>query len=182
MYFESSQAAARHFTDPAWFCVRSQPKREHIAAAHLRTLEEVEVFSPRLRMRKATRRGIVTYVDALFPGYLFARFTPAISLDKVKYSPSVSTIVHFGSKLPTIPDDIIADLKESFGEDEIQDCDRHVEAGDEVFIGDGPFQGMKATVLRVMTPYQRVEVLLDLLGRTTPVIINPASLVLEQFC
>ena len=182
MFIAPDQAVGHRFTDRAWFCVRSQPKREHIAAAHLRTLEDVEVFSPRLRIRKATRRGIVTYIDALFPGYLFSRFAPAVSLDQVKYSPSVSTVVHFGSKLPTVPDEIIAELRENFGEDEIQDCDRHVEPGDEVFIGDGPFQGMKATVLRVMTPYQRVEVLLDLLGRTTPVIINPGSLVLERFC
>jgi hypothetical protein len=39
---------------------------------------------------------------------------------------------------------------------------------------------MKATVLRVMTPYQRVEVLLEMLGRATPVIVNPIFLVVEN--
>jgi transcriptional antiterminator RfaH len=42
---------------PEWFCVRTQTKREHIAAGHLREIEGVEVFCPRLRYRKATRRG-----------------------------------------------------------------------------------------------------------------------------
>ena len=39
-----------------WYCVRTQTKREHIAAGHLRELEGVEVFCPRLKYRKATRR------------------------------------------------------------------------------------------------------------------------------
>ena len=51
--------------------------------------------------------------------------------------------------------------------------------GDEVVIGAGPFMGMTAKVLRVMTPHQRVEVLLDMLGRVTPVVISPDVLVGE---
>ncbi len=164
----------------AWFCVRSHPKREHIAAAHVRMIQNVEVFCPRLRIRKATRRGVVTFVECLFPNYFFAKFDSKSLLDKVKHSPSVSTIVHFGSRIPTVSDEIIAELSAAFPENEILDCDRHVEVGDEVTIGEGPFMGMKATVLRVMTPYQRVEVLLELLGRTTPVTVHPNALVLEN--
>lgn len=163
-----------------WFCVRSQPKREHIAAAHLKNLRDIDVFCPRLRVKKATRRGLVTFVECLFPNYLFARFDAKLLLDKVKHSPSVSTIVHFGNRLPVVPEEVIAELRAGFPEDEIVDCDRHVEAGDQVVIGEGPFAGLTATVLRVMTPYQRVEVLLEMLGRATPVIINPSLLVVEN--
>jgi transcriptional antiterminator RfaH len=143
-------------------------------------LQDVEVFCPRLRIRKATKRGVVTFVDCLFPNYLFAKFDAKSLMDKVKHAPSVSTIVHFGNRVPTVPDSVIAELSSAFPEDEILDCDRHVEAGDDVTIGEGPFMGMRATVLRVMTPYQRVEVLLELLGRATPVIVNPGVLVLED--
>ena len=143
-------------------------------------LSGVDVFCPRLRTKKATRRGVVTFVESLFPNYLFARFDVRTVLDKVKHSPSVSTIVHFGDKIPKIPDEVIEELSSAFPEDEILDCDRHVEVGDEVTIGEGPFMGLKATVLRVMTPFQRVEVLLDLLGRATPVIVNPSVLVIED--
>src|SRR5260221_5470813 len=58
----------------AWFCLRAQPKREHIAAACLPQTCEVEVFCPRLRFRKLTSRGPVWFIEAMFPGYLFARF------------------------------------------------------------------------------------------------------------
>jgi len=163
-----------------WFCVRSHPKREHIAAAHLRMLPDVDVFCPRLRVKKATRRGLVTFIECLFPNYLFAKFDSKLLVDKVKHSPSVSTIVHFGNRLPVVPEEIIQELRSGFPEDEIIDCERHVEAGDEVTIGEGPFAGMKATVLRVMTPYQRVEVLLEMLGRVTPVIVDPSVLAVEN--
>ena len=176
----NSDISAPTKTELGWFCVRSQPKREHIAAAHLRMLQDVEVFCPRLRVKKATRRGLVTFVESLFPNYLFARFDSKLLLDKVKHSPSVSTIVHFGNRLPMVPEAVIDELRAGFSEDEILDCDRHVAEGDHVVIGEGPFSGLKATVLRVMTPYQRVEVLLEMLGRATPVIINPAILVVDE--
>ena len=170
----------KDLVERSWFCVRSHPKREHIAAAHLRMLPAVEVFCPRLRLRKATRRGVVTFVEPLFPNYLFARFESKLLLDRVKHSPSVSTIVHFGNRIPTVPDGVIAELSSAFSETEILDCDRHVEPGDSVTVGEGPFMGMKATVLRVMTPFQRVEVLLEMLGRATPVVVSPSILVLED--
>jgi transcriptional antiterminator RfaH len=175
-----SETSTQNRGQIGWFCVRSQPKREHIAAAHLRMISDVEVFCPRLRVKKATKRGLVTFIESLFPNYLFARFDSKLLLDKVKHSPSVSTIVHFGNRLPLVPEEVITDLRSGFPEDEIIDCDRHVEAGDHVTIGEGPFAGMTATVLRVMTPYQRVEVLLEMLGRVTPVIVNPAVLVVEN--
>lgn len=73
---ETSGNTERHGEDgSAWFCLRSQPKHEKIAATHLlRTIAGIEVFSPRLRIRRQTRRGVVWFVEALFPGYLFARF------------------------------------------------------------------------------------------------------------
>ena len=162
-----------------WYCVRSQPKREHMAAARLRQLEGVQVFNPRMRLKKATRRGVVTFVESVFPNYLFVFFDVRSMLDAVKYAPSVSTVVHFGNKIPQIPTEVIEYLRAQFGEEELQEVDPHVQEGDEVVIGQGPFMGMQAKVLRVLTPYQRVEVLLEMLGRTTPVVIDPQVLVRE---
>jgi transcriptional antiterminator RfaH len=175
-----SKPGKQNQSETGWFCLRTQPKREHIAAAHLRMISDLEVFCPRLRVKKATKRGVVTFIECLFLNYLFAHFDSKLLLDKVKHSPSVTTIVHFGNRLPMIPDEVIAELRSGFPEDEVLDCDRHVDIGDQVTIGEGPFLGMKARVLRVMTPYQRVEVLLEMLGRVTPVIVNPATLVIEN--
>jgi transcriptional antiterminator RfaH len=163
----------------SWFCVRSHPKREHIAAAHLRRLDGVEVFSPRLRIKKATRRGPVTFVESLFPNYLFAKFDVRTELQSIRHSPSVSTVVHFGTKLPQVPDEVIEKLQASFPEGEIQEFDRDVRPGDEVTIAHGPFAGLEGKVLRVLAPQQRVQVLLEMLGRFTPVMVNPNALIFE---
>ena len=108
--------ASPHMTDgqesaPAWFCVRSQIKHEHIAAQHLRKLPGVEVFCPRVRFQRATRRGKVWFTEAMFPNYLFARFELSF-IRAIKAEPGVASVVHFGPHFATVPDEIIADLRE----------------------------------------------------------------------
>jgi len=62
-----------------WFCLKAQPKREHLAAAGLRKQFSIVCFAPRLRARKLTRRGAVWFVEAMFPGYFFAQLSVARS-------------------------------------------------------------------------------------------------------
>ena len=59
---------------PFWFCLKAAPKREHLAATALRRELQVPVVAPRIRFRKLTSRGPVWFVEAMFPGYLFAEF------------------------------------------------------------------------------------------------------------
>ena len=101
--------ATRH---PEWFCVRTQTKREHIAAGHLRELEGVEVFCPRLRYRKATRRGKIWWVEPLFPGYLLAKFDLAEMERAVTFCQGVRGLVRFGSEIPPVPDSFVESLRQ----------------------------------------------------------------------
>src|ERR1043165_1914121 len=76
-------------SEPAWFCVRTHLKNEHSAAAHLCLIPGVEVFNPRIRLLRSTRRGRVWFTESLFPNYVFARFDLESHLDKVMHTPSV---------------------------------------------------------------------------------------------
>src|ERR1035441_3647403 len=67
-----------------WFCLRTQSKHEHIAAVHLRKMDGVGVFLPRIRFQRNTRQGLAWVTEALFPGYLFARFDWHDSLRQVQ--------------------------------------------------------------------------------------------------
>jgi len=69
-----SSALLALLDEPVWFCLKAQPKREHLAAIALRRQFGIECFSPRLRFRKMTNRGPVWFVEAMFPGYLFTKF------------------------------------------------------------------------------------------------------------
>src|SRR5438045_453518 len=84
----------------AWYCMSSQRKREHFAAAHLRQIPGVEVFNPQLKLVRATRRGRVWSTESLFPNYLFARFNLEKLLEKVRYTPSVKSVLQFGNRVP----------------------------------------------------------------------------------
>ena len=150
----------------AWFCVRSHPKHEHIAAAHLRA-NGLEVYLPRIRFRRATRRGIVWYTEALFPTYLFARFQLAAWLQRLNHLCGVHDVVHFGSQWPAVPDSVIASLRAAIQDDKAYSVRTNLQIGDTVIVAAGMFEGVQAVVTRVMPAHQRVSVLLEFLGKQT---------------
>ena len=161
----------------AWFCLRSQPKHEHIAAGHLRQMEGVEVFNPRIRFPRSTRTGKVVVTEAMFPNYLFARFDWKTSLTRVHYAPGVSGVVHFGIKWPTIPEHSIEELRALIGKEGIHVVSDEIAVGDEVTVSGGVFHGLNAVVTQVMPGKQRVLVLMDFLGRQSTVEIGVQSII-----
>ena len=163
----------------AWFCVRSQPKHEHIAAARLREAG-LEVFLPRIRFKKQTARGPVWVTEALFPHYLFARFDFANSMRLVRHAAGVSTVVHFGTHVPAVPDEVLRELREHIGADELHVLPERFAPNDRVQISGGPMHGLTAVVTRVMPAKERVKVLLDFLGQQTSVEVPFDKLVKED--
>ncbi len=86
--------------DPAWYCARTKPKHEHIAAANVRKHLGLEVFHPQLRVERSTRRGLVRTIEPLFPCYIFVRCAIQDRMNEVRYTNGISTIVHFADKIP----------------------------------------------------------------------------------
>src|SRR5262249_16161106 len=133
-----------------WFCLRSQPKHEHIAAGYLQKDADLEVYLPRIRFRRVTRRGAVWVTEALFPNYLFARFDWQSSFRQVQAARGVQTIVHFGNRWPTLADETIEELRSLLGEAEIHIIPEKLEKGDAVRIVEGPLQGLQAVVSQAL--------------------------------
>ena len=162
-----------------WYCLRTQPKHEHIAAAHLQAEGEIEVYLPRIRFKRATRRGPVWFTEALFPNYLFARFDLATSVRRVCHARGVRGVVHFGDRWPLVPDDVIAELRATVGADQVHVVPEEFEPGEPVQIAGGAFHGLRAVVTRVMPSRDRVAVLLEFLGRQTTVEVPKTTLTRE---
>lgn len=152
-------------TETAWYCLRAQPKHEYIAAAHLRLLENVIVFCPRIRFKRATRRGLVWVTEAMFPGYLFARFELAEMHRRVRYVHGVSGIVRFADRYPTIEEGALAQLRAHTDAAEVKELSYDFSQGDQVQIVGGAFVGLAAVVTQVLSAKERVKVLMDFLGR-----------------
>jgi transcriptional antiterminator RfaH len=161
---------------PAWYCLRSQPKHEHIAAAHLRTLDSVTVFCPRIRFKRATRQGLVWVTEAMFPAYLFARFELAEMHRQVRCAYGVSDIVRFGDRYPTIEDGALAQLRDHTDVAELKELVYELSQGDQVKIVQGAFAGLGAVVTRVVPARQRVKVLLDFLCRKLEAEVEHSSI------
>ena len=151
--------------DVAWFCLKSQPKREHIAAAHLRQMAELEVFSPRLRFKRATTRGARWFEESMFPGYLFARFQFAAACKRVRSAMGITQILQFGDHYARIDDAVIESLRVQSGPDEIAVVNYDIKDGDKVRITDGSLSGLEAVVTQILSGRERVRLLLDFLGR-----------------
>ncbi len=165
---------------PGWYCARTKSKHEHIAAANIRTHLGLMVFHPRLRLERKTCRGITCVNEPLFPCYIFVRCKIAENLTDIQHTTGIRSMVHFNHQIPTIPDSVIQELQNCFeGEDPMM-IENHLVTGTKVLLGDGAFTGMSAFVLRDIPARQRVQIMLEILGRLTPVEIDRTSVVLEK--
>ena len=172
-------------TEPAeryeWFCLRSQPKREHIAAAMLARIDSVEVFCPRISQIKKTRTGKKRYVEALFPGYLFAKFSPIQHYRQVIHTQGITGIVGRGNQR-AVPATTIEQLRASLPEDIIEAPDLSIEPGAEIQFVTGSLKGLQGKVLAQMSSANRVQVLLEFLGREIKVIAYADDILLAESC
>jgi len=164
----------------AWYCARTKPKHEHIASAHLRKNLNLEVFQPQLRVEHATRRGIVRVIEPLFPCYIFVRCVLEQCQNEIQHVNGVQYLVHFAHRIPSVPDSVIAELQECFGAEDTMTVQDRISPGDEITIGEGAFAGMHAFVLRLMPARKRVQVLINILGGSTPVEVDRCSVVLNK--
>ena len=164
--------------EPAWYCLRSKQKKEHIAAAHLRELDGVSVFCPRVRVKRETRQGLVWVTEAMFPSYLFARFDLEEMHRQVTYTHSVRGIVRFADRYPTIEDEVLAELRECVGTADIKELDYTPDEGDRIRIAVGAFAGAEGVVIHILPAKERVRVLMEFLGRNMEAEVKLSSILL----
>lgn len=149
-----------------WHCVQTKPKSEHIARASLLQFGDVEVYCPRIRYHKTTRRGKVWFTEALFPGYLFARFNLEQRLRAVRHANAVSKLLQFGGEYATLRPSVIAQIKHEMSGEELWTIESHesLTLGDETEIAHGPLRGLKGIVTGLLSGGERVRILMEMFG------------------
>ncbi len=166
-------------TKREWHCLRTQTKREHVAAAILDRLDEVEVFCPRISQIKKTRTGKKRFVEAMFPGYIFAKFCFRTHSRQVVHSQGITKMVQLGDRR-VIPEQIVNDLKNSLPKGIIEAPDLSVEPGAEIEFITGSLKGLNGKVLAQLNAKNRIKILLDFLGREITVEVNPDDILLAR--
>lgn len=165
---------------PAWFVIHSKPKCEHLAALAAAELPGVQTYCPRIRFQRTTRRGPVWFVEALFPGYFFARFAPAVSLRAVRHARQVIRVVEFGESPVPVPDAVLVALREEMQGLDIREVQAGVRPGDEVELAAGPMRGLRGIVDSVRDGARRVRILMEFLGRDNLVEVDAGKLLGAQ--
>ncbi len=161
----------------AWFCIHTSPKQESKVATLLQREVGALVFAPKIRFRRGRAGRPIWWTEALFPGYVFARFEYLRQHRQIRALPGVSTIVHFGKNPAAVPEQTLAQLRESIG-----DGDTLVVAGtaapaSEVVVVSGPLRGLQLLVTRVLPARERIAVLLEILGMEREVEVDAKSVV-----
>ena len=162
-----------------WFCLRSQTKREHIAAAMLRRLEDVEPFCPRISKVRKTKTGKKRFTEAMFPGYLFARFVFRDYYRQVIHTHGVTRMIEHGGRR-AVPDHVIDDLRATVPDGVIDAPDPSMVPGAEVEVVAGSLKGLNAKVLATLPAQDRVKILLDFLGREVTVAVSAHDVLLAR--
>lgn len=154
-------------TTVQWFCLRTKPKREHIAAAILAGRFAIEVFSPRISFVRKTRLGYSkTFTEALFPGYCFARFDLFSEQHKVAGSQHIQGLVRFGNHIPPICPAIISHLRQQFAQNQqLKLHSPQLCQGDLVEIISGSLYGQKGIIRNFDPDSDRASLLIEFLGR-----------------
>ena len=131
-------------------------------------------------MERATQRGPVRVIEPLFPCYIFVRCVLAESLDHIRHTFGMSGFVHFGLNIPSVTDSVIDELRQCFESEEPMRVEEPICAGAEVTIASGSFLGARGVVVRVLPARQRVQILLEFLGRATLAEVERRALTVEN--
>ena len=160
--------------DSAWFAVRTQPRKETIADFHL-SKQGFETFFPKaiapVRPRGGARRKLAAgpTQTAFFPGYLFVRMDLARTRWRsINGTFGVIGLVQFGDRPSPAPHGLVEGLIAATRSDGVLGAPAPIPEGAIVQIIGGPFDRHIGTLIAA-EPGDRVRVLLDLLGRATPV-------------
>ena len=149
-----------------WYCVKARPKQEGIATRLLRQEMGLEVFCPKIRFKRARSTGVAWVQEAMFPGYIFARFAYPLLYRRVAATSGVAKTLSFGGR-PCVLD--VAD-------GEIVEIASDIKEGEEVRVVEGPFLGVRALVTRILPARDRVAILLSMLGQEREVEVSAAAL------
>ncbi len=147
-----------------WFTIHTAPKQENKVAQLLTRDLGLEVFAPRIRFRRMRAGQPLWTTEALFPGYLFARFEYLERRRQINALAGVTSIVHFGEQAAPIDDAIMAELRALVRDNETVEVTADPQPGSEVVITGGSLRGLRVLVTRIIPARQRIAILLELLG------------------
>ena len=157
-----------------WYALYTKPRKEHQVNTLLRG-QGIETYLPTVqrRIRRRDRPDRVVY----FPCYLFARLDfEIVPRSSIAWMPGVRRIISSGDQ-PTVVADEIVELIRCRLKDVEEVGYGRLKQGDRVRITSGPLRDLEAVFDQPLSATDRIRVLLDVMGRMTPVDIDYSQIV-----
>lgn len=158
-----------------WYVVHTQPASEERAGLHLAT-QGYTIFYPRFRKTVRHARKSTCKLAALFPGYLFVKLdTSRDRWRSINGTRGVIRLLTLGDKPQPAPVGVVEDLQAQTDSHGAFVLAPALCVGQRVRIAEGPFANLVGTLQR-LDGADRVQVLLDILGRSVPATLQGAML------
>jgi transcription elongation factor/antiterminator RfaH len=151
-----------------WYVVYSKPNREEYAQFHLQR-KGIEVFFPRLQLPVAAIRQ--RQIIPLFPSYLFVQLSIPEEHAAVVWCPGVRCLVSFNGVPAPLDEKVVHFLKSQATKEGLISAHSNLIVGQEVWITDGPLEGLKGIIQQPPDAKGRVRVLMTLLNREMSVTV-----------
>jgi transcription antitermination factor NusG len=147
-----------------WIVLRTQPRREGLAAHAVRA-QGVESYVPLL---PPTRRAEPSV--PLFPGYVFARVAPfSADIVRIRCAPGVAYVLPRAGSPALLRGQVVDDLRTRLVEPLSRSAREPLRRGEPVKVVAGPFRWSDALFERYVNPAGRVRVLLEMVNQQVAV-------------
>ena len=161
-----------------WFVLHLRVGAEAAAEARMRELS-IETFHPLVsRKIRHARRTSEEVKRPLFPGYLFARFCPALSLRAVNGVHGVFRVLGNPDGPQPLDVRVIQSIRERIGQDGCVELGvRPLGPGDAVRVVEGPLWGWSGVFERELSDMVRVTILIETLQQQCRVVVRREALI-----
>ena len=151
-----------------WYVLHTKSRHESVVSEGL-AKKSMEVFLPKVKVRRARRDRKAMIHIPLFPGYLFIKtdLHPHTHLDIVKTAGVVRLIGTHQSPVP-VAEETVASLKIMVAAELPILTGHRLQQGDRVLVVNGPFAGVSGTFVRYRGQ-GRVVVNIEALGQSAGV-------------
>lgn len=158
-----------------WYAIYTKPKAEDTVSERLRQAG-IEVYNPKLIVKKYRKNGYQALQEALFPCYIFGKFDTQRHAWMITYTRGVRRIVGANGTPWPVSDEIIDCIRSSEKNGCVRVNTEELKCGDILRIADGPLAGLTGIFKRVIKGTERVFLLLNAIGYQARAIVERASL------
>jgi transcription termination/antitermination protein NusG len=160
-----------------WYVLHTQSSRENLTARSIRTRVRAlghdknvyETFIPTQEKIKISKGKKTTIRERLFPGYLMIKMTITdASWLAVRTTQGVTGFVGIGNQPTPLPAEEVKAVM-AFSQQQAPKFQANFSVGEAIKIVDGPFTDLLGTVNTIDEAKGKVEILVSIFGRETPV-------------